>query len=68
MCRAYAFRAQRARTTWLVVQAPLVPAADLLEHHYHRGQYMKVGLVITPPVLLAVLAALELWLPVVSVS
>jgi arsenical pump membrane protein len=29
---------------------------------------MKVGLVITPPVLLAVLAALELWLPVVSVS
>ena len=30
------------------------------------GQYMKVGLVITPPVLLAVLAALTLWLPVVS--
>lgn len=30
------------------------------------GQYMKVGLVITPPVLLAVLAALVLWLPVVG--
>lgn len=30
------------------------------------GQYMKVGLVITPPVLLAVLAALALWLPVVG--
>lgn len=30
------------------------------------GQYMKVGLVITPPVLLATLAALWLWLPVVS--
>jgi arsenical pump membrane protein len=30
------------------------------------GQYMKVGLVITPPVLLAVLAALVLWLPVVA--
>ncbi|ONG55931.1 arsenic transporter [Pseudoroseomonas deserti] len=29
------------------------------------GQYMRVGLVITPPVLLAVLAALALWLPVV---
>jgi arsenical pump membrane protein len=31
------------------------------------GQYMKVGLVITPPVLLVVLAALVLWLPVVAV-
>lgn len=30
------------------------------------GQYMKVGLVITPPVLLATLVALWLWLPVVS--
>ncbi|KAA2212362.1 arsenic transporter [Teichococcus oryzae] len=30
------------------------------------GQYMKVGLVITPPVLLVVLAALVLWLPVVA--
>ena len=28
------------------------------------GQYMKVGLVITPPVLLAVLAALAVWLPI----
>ncbi|MCW4152756.1 arsenic transporter [Halomonas sp. 18H] len=27
------------------------------------GQYMKVGLVITPPVLLATLVALALWLP-----
>jgi arsenical pump membrane protein len=32
------------------------------------GQYMKVGLIITPPVLLVVLAALVLWLPVVSAS
>ncbi len=32
------------------------------------GQYMKVGLVITPPVLLAVLAALAAWLPVVNAS
>ena len=30
------------------------------------GQYMKVGLVLTPPVLLAALVALWLWLPVVS--
>ncbi|KQT50653.1 arsenic transporter [Aureimonas sp. Leaf454] len=30
------------------------------------GQYMKVGLVLTPPVLLATLAALWVWLPVVS--
>lgn len=30
------------------------------------GQYMKVGLVITPPVLLIVLVALTLWLPFVS--
>ena len=32
------------------------------------GQYMKVGLVITPPVLLAVLTALVLWLPLVGVA
>lgn len=32
------------------------------------GQYMKIGLLITPPVLLATLVALALWLPVVSVS
>ncbi|MBS3025303.1 arsenic transporter [Acidiphilium multivorum] len=30
------------------------------------GQYMRIGLVITPPVLLATLAALALWLPVVG--
>lgn len=30
------------------------------------GQYMKVGLVLTPPVLLATLLALALWLPFVS--
>ncbi len=30
------------------------------------GQYMKVGLLITPPVLLIVLAALTLWLPAVG--
>lgn len=30
------------------------------------GQYMKVGLVLTPPVLLATLAALWVWLPIVS--
>ncbi|WP_423824052.1 arsenic transporter [Salinisphaera sp. SPP-AMP-43] len=29
------------------------------------GQYMKVGLTLTPPVLLATLAALALWLPMV---
>jgi arsenical pump membrane protein len=27
------------------------------------GQYMRVGLLITPPVLLIVLVALVLWLP-----
>ena len=30
------------------------------------GEYMKVGLIITPPVLLIVLAALTLWLPAVG--
>ncbi|WP_279614484.1 ArsB/NhaD family transporter [Vreelandella zhanjiangensis] len=28
------------------------------------GQYMKIGLLITPPVLLATLVALAFWLPV----
>lgn len=32
------------------------------------GQYMKVGLVITPPVLLVTLAALALWLPLLGPS
>ncbi|WP_275041949.1 MULTISPECIES: ArsB/NhaD family transporter [Xanthomonas] len=27
------------------------------------GQYMKVGLILTPPVLLATLVALWIWLP-----
>jgi len=31
-------------------------------------QYMKVGLVITPPVLLAVLAALAVWLPIAGAA
>lgn len=30
------------------------------------GQYMKVGLILTPPVLLITLLALAIWLPVVS--
>jgi arsenical pump membrane protein len=32
------------------------------------GQYMRVGLVITVPVLLAALLALALWLPVLGTS
>ncbi|MFG6137437.1 ArsB/NhaD family transporter [Halomonas sp. B23F22_10] len=32
------------------------------------GQYMKVGLIITPPVLLAALVALALWLPMLTSS
>ncbi|GAN84150.1 arsenic transporter [Novacetimonas hansenii] len=35
-------------------------------HRVTWRQYMKVGLVITPPVLLATLAALALWLPRIS--
>ena len=35
-------------------------------HRVTWGQYMKVGLAITPPVLLATLAALALWLPRIS--
>ena len=30
------------------------------------GQYMKVGLILTPPVLLITLVALWMWMPVVS--
>ncbi|MCW8306867.1 arsenic transporter [Acidiphilium sp. PA] len=30
------------------------------------GQYMKIGLLITPPVLIATLAALAVWLPIVG--
>ena len=30
------------------------------------GQYMKIGLILTPPVLLAALVALWAWLPVAN--
>ncbi|MFD2192078.1 ArsB/NhaD family transporter [Pistricoccus aurantiacus] len=30
------------------------------------GQYMKIGLMLTPPVLLATLVALAIWLPLIS--
>ncbi len=35
-------------------------------HRITWGQYMRVGLVITPPVLLVTLLALAAWLPVLG--
>ncbi|MGB7754996.1 MAG: arsenic transporter [Salinisphaera sp.] len=35
-------------------------------HRIGWGQYMKVGLVLTPPVLLATLTALAIWLPLIA--
>jgi len=37
-------------------------------HKIGWGQYMKIGLLITPPVLLAALVALFFWLPLVPTS
>lgn len=39
---------------------------DTKGQHITWGQYMRVGLVITPPVLLVTLAALALWLPMLG--
>lgn len=35
-------------------------------HRIGWGQYMKIGLVLTPPVLLASLGALAIWLPLIT--
>ena len=35
-------------------------------HRIGWGQYMKVGLILTPPVLLATLIALAIWLPLIT--
>lgn len=35
-------------------------------HHVSWGEYMKIGLLITPPVLLAALCMLSVWLPLIS--
>ena len=39
---------------------------DTKGQHITWGQYMRVGLVITPPVLLVTLAALAIWLPLLG--